>query len=196
MKKFLSGLLIGFMLTFAFTAYAATDIRLVINGQDITDTMDIKPQNISGRIMVPAKYVAESLGASVSWDAATSTMTISSAAQEQVPANTKGTVSGTTQPASQTAGQAAAPAANSDKLTVKAGGIATLSYTGEPNTEYKISVYYSSGVSKAAGLVAKTSNASGDVSWTWKVGTNTKPGEYRVAITGGNKTTEKLLIVQ
>ncbi len=196
MKKFLSGLLIGFMLTLAFTAYAATDIRLVINGQDITDTMDIKPQNISGRIMVPAKYVAESLGASVSWDAATSTMTISSAAQEQVPANTKGAVSGTVQPASQTAGQAAAPAASSDKLTVKAGGMATLSYTGEPNTEYKISVYYSSGASKAAGLVAKTSNASGDVSWTWKVGTNTKPGEYRVAITGGNKTIEKLLVVQ
>lgn len=196
MKKFLSGLLIGFMLTFAFTAYAATDIRLIINGQDITDTMDIKPQNISGRIMVPAKYVAESLGASVSWDAATSTITISSATQEQVPANNKGTVSGAAQPDSQTAGQATAPASGPDKLTVKAGAMATLSYTGEPNTEYKISVYYSSGASKAAGLVAKTSNASGDVSWTWKVGTNTKPGEYRVAITGGNKTTEKLLIVQ
>ena len=78
MKKFIAGLLMGFLLTFSVAAYAAGDIRLVINGKDITDTMDVKPQVIDGRTMVPAKYVAEALGATVTWDSAKSSVIITS----------------------------------------------------------------------------------------------------------------------
>ena len=41
-------------------------IRIFINGQEITP--DVLPQNINGRVMVPARFIVEPLGASVSWD--------------------------------------------------------------------------------------------------------------------------------
>lgn len=75
--------------------------------------------------------------------------------------------------------------------TVSAGSNASISIQGSPNTSYSITVVYSSGASTAAGLGPKTSNASGNVSWTWKVGTRTKAGSYSITISGGGaiKTT-------
>jgi hypothetical protein len=67
---------------------------------------------------------------------------------------------------------------------------ATVSIVGIPNTQYSIAVYYSSGKSTAAGLEPKTSDASGNVSWTWKIGGKTNPGTYRATITGGGETKE------
>jgi hypothetical protein len=51
---------------------------------------------------------------------------------------------------------------------------ATLEIKGEPNTEYAITVYYSSGPSSAAGLESKYSDGEGYVSWSWRVGGKTK----------------------
>lgn len=84
MKKFLLGLLIGLLIATPVAALAATNgaIRLVINGVDITPTMDVAPQIIDGRTMVPARYVAENLGATVKWDAATNSVIISSQEEE------------------------------------------------------------------------------------------------------------------
>ena len=65
---------------------------------------------------------------------------------------------------------------------------ATISAKGAPNTEYKISVYYNSGASTAAGLEKKTSDANGNVSWTWKIGGSTNFGTYSATITGGGDT--------
>jgi hypothetical protein len=59
---------------------------------------------------------------------------------------------------------------------------------GQPNTSYDINVIYNSGPSTAAGLGAQTSNSSGKVSWTWKVGTRTADGTYPVNISGGGQT--------
>ena len=75
--------------------------------------------------------------------------------------------------------------------TVSAGSNASISIQGSPNTSYSITVVYSSGTSTAAGLEPKTSNASGNVSWTWKVGAKTKAGSYSITISGGGtiKTT-------
>ena len=67
------------------------------------------------------------------------------------------------------------------------GSNATLSIIGKPNTEYKISVFYSSGASKAKGLEQKTSDANGNVSWTWKVGANTTAGVHKITISGGDE---------
>ena len=52
-----------------------------------------------------------------------------------------------------------------------------------PGANCKISVYYTSNRSAAGGLVDKTAEASGNVSWTWKVGTDMKPGTYRIEVT-------------
>ena len=68
------------------------------------------------------------------------------------------------------------------------GQNATLSAKGKPNTAYDIKVVYSSGESSAKGLEDKTSDANGNVSWTWKVGVKTKPGTYTITVKGGGET--------
>lgn len=68
------------------------------------------------------------------------------------------------------------------------GQNATLSAKGKPNTAYDIKVVYSSGESSAKGLEDKTSDANGNVSWTWKVGAKTKPGTYTITVKGGGET--------
>lgn len=68
---------------------------------------------------------------------------------------------------------------------VSRGSNATVSIKGLPNTTYDIDVIYSSGASKASGLEDKTSDSEGNVSWTFKVSSNVKPGTYDVKITDG-----------
>lgn len=65
---------------------------------------------------------------------------------------------------------------------------AKLMIKGLPDTEYSISVYYSTTASTASGLEAKISDPSGSVTWEWKVGGKTKPGEHRIVIKGGGET--------
>lgn len=67
MRKFIAGLIIGLTIAFATMATANPGaIKLIINGQEIQT--DVPPQNIEGRVMVPARFVAEPLGAKVEWD--------------------------------------------------------------------------------------------------------------------------------
>lgn len=68
--------------------------------------------------------------------------------------------------------------------------IATLTAKVLPNTEYDIEVYYSSGASKAQGLEPKTSDANGNISWSWKVGQRTKAGTYQIVISGNGEQKE------
>lgn len=67
------------------------------------------------------------------------------------------------------------------------GSNATVAIIGKPNTEYKIGVFYSTKASEAQGLEKKTSDDSGNVSWTWKVGANTAAGEHEIKISGGGE---------
>ena len=69
---------------------------------------------------------------------------------------------------------------------VSKGSDVTVSIKGLPNTTYDIDVIYSSGASKASGLEDKTSDSEGNVSWTFKVSSNVKPGTYEVKITDGS----------
>ena len=68
---------------------------------------------------------------------------------------------------------------------ISKGSDVTVSIKGLPNTTYDIDVIYSSGASKASGLEDKTSDSEGNVSWTFKVSSNVKPGTYEVKITDG-----------
>ena len=74
---------------------------------------------------------------------------------------------------------------------VEAGGMANVTIQGEPNTDYNISVFYSSTASHADGLEKKTSDDYGYVSWDWKVGTNTTKGEHYIVVSGGG-TSERV----
>lgn len=71
---------------------------------------------------------------------------------------------------------------------ISAGSTASITVQGEPDTDYSITVMYSSGPSSADGLEAKTSDSDGIVSWSWKIGTRTKEGTYRISISGGGKS--------
>ncbi len=60
---------------------------------------------------------------------------------------------------------------------------ATLVAKTAPGARCTITVYYKSGPSEAAGLYPKDADANGTVSWTWKVGTRTTPGSWRIVVT-------------
>lgn len=73
------------------------------------------------------------------------------------------------------------------RITKKPGRVATsdmasVSVTVSPKARCKIGVYYSTTASRAAGLGAKTGTK---LTWTWRVGSNTKPGIWPVKIDCG-----------
>lgn len=78
--------------------------------------------------------------------------------------------------------------------SINAGQNATLKIKGKPNTKYSITVIYQK-KSTANGLEEKTSDENGQVSWTWKVGTNTKAGTYQVIVSDGISSKEYKLTV-
>jgi micrococcal nuclease len=68
---------------------------------------------------------------------------------------------------------------------VKRGAYATIIVRTQPNTACSITVYYKSGPSSAKGLEPKTANTYGRCVWTWKVGTNTTIGTWRIVVKTG-----------
>lgn len=86
MRKFICGLLIGFLIALPTTAFGGQALRLVVNGEDIT--AEAQPIIINGRTLVPARALAERLGAKVEWDASNQAVIISSfnrAPEEVIP---------------------------------------------------------------------------------------------------------------
>lgn len=66
---------------------------------------------------------------------------------------------------------------------VDQGAKATVTIHTAVGADCQIEVEYDSGPSKASGLVEKTADASGDVSWTWTVGQTTKVGKWPITVT-------------
>jgi micrococcal nuclease len=73
---------------------------------------------------------------------------------------------------------------------VSPGANATLTAQTVPGAECIITVYYKSGPSSASGLYPKTADSTGRVAWTWKVGSQTTPGSWRIVVkaTSGGET--------
>ena len=59
---------------------------------------------------------------------------------------------------------------------------ATLTAKTVPGAACTIVVLYKSGPSRARGLVPQDANSRGQVSWTWRVGSNTTPGRWPVIV--------------
>jgi hypothetical protein len=77
MKKIIFGLFLGVCLTSSMMVLANDlSIKLIVNGKNISS--DVPSQNINGRVMIPARAIAESLGAKVEWDGINRTVIISS----------------------------------------------------------------------------------------------------------------------
>ena len=65
---------------------------------------------------------------------------------------------------------------------VSTGDMASVTVAVSPKARCTIGVYYSTTASRAAGLGAKR---GAKVTWTWRVGSNTKPGTWPVKIDCG-----------
>jgi len=61
----------------------------------------------------------------------------------------------------------------------------TLNAQSAPGTLCTLTVTYRSGPSHAQGLDSKTSDATGNVSWTWFVGSSTSPGKWPIVVSCG-----------
>lgn len=55
----------------------------------------------------------------------------------------------------------------------------------KPKTYCTIAVIYKTGASHASGLEPQTSDANGDITWTWMVGTRTTPGTWPIVVECG-----------
>lgn len=66
----LTSIILTCVLIFATLAYAGSPITLLINGKTI-NCGNTSPQMINGRTYVPARFVAEPLGAAVNWNSST-----------------------------------------------------------------------------------------------------------------------------
>jgi len=66
---------------------------------------------------------------------------------------------------------------------IEKGYTATLQAKTVPGAQCTITVFYKSGPSSASGLDGKTADNEGNVSWSWKVGTRTTPGSWRIVVT-------------
>lgn len=88
----------------------------------------------------------------------------------------------------QTPAPTAAPVGHSVVFTfvsspVSPGRTATASVRTTAGSSCSIVVTYKSGPSTAQGLYPKTADGSGNVSWSWTVGTRTTPGSWPIDVT-------------
>lgn len=81
MKKFIAGLAAGIILVTTTFVFAANPIKLIVNGNELHP--DVPPQIIDGRTLVPARALAEALGAQVTWDGVNNAVVVKSQAQVQ-----------------------------------------------------------------------------------------------------------------
>jgi hypothetical protein len=79
---------------------------------------------------------------------------------------------------------------------ISKGANATLTAKTSPNASCSITVYYKSGASEAIGLEPKTADASGMVSWTWKVASRTTSGTWKIVVICNGVTKETTFTVQ
>lgn len=79
-KRIISMMLLVVMLFSMTTVYAASDIKIIVNGEKIA--MDAKPFIRNGRTFVPIRFVSEALDGEVDWDSSTKKIVIKKAGKE------------------------------------------------------------------------------------------------------------------
>lgn len=74
LKSFVSGIIVGSVMFSGIALAAPNAVKMFVNGLEIHS--DVPPQIIDGRTLIPARALAEALGARVSWDEASQKVTI------------------------------------------------------------------------------------------------------------------------
>ena len=75
------------------------------------------------------------------------------------------------------------------------GQVASLAAHYLPRVLCSIVVHYKSGPSTAKGLGAKPTDAAGNVSWSWIIGTNTTRGQWPITVTCGSASAQTYISV-
>jgi hypothetical protein len=70
----------------------------------------------------------------------------------------------------------------SHTASVEAGCDGYVRAFGEAGVEYKIKVYYASGVSTAKALSPQVAAQDGSLVWEWTVSSRVKPGTYKIIL--------------
>lgn len=80
MKKIIFGFCIGLLLaTSIMTLASGQPIKLIVNGAEVFS--DVPPQIINSRTMIPARPLAEALGAKVEWDSENNSVVVTGGIQ-------------------------------------------------------------------------------------------------------------------
>lgn len=81
-KTFVCGMIVGSALFSSVSFAAPAIVKMIVNGKVITS--EVPPQIIDGSTMIPARALAESLGAKVIWDQGNNTVIIESEIYNQL----------------------------------------------------------------------------------------------------------------
>lgn len=172
-----------------------------VNGTAVT--LDLPAQMVNSRVMIPLRFVAEALGVKV--DFYKNTVIILTDIDADISVS-KAIIDGI--PIVKDAAGASGTGGEAEEIEQVVSGrfivtspvsrneMATVVFKGEPNSEYSIYVYYQSGASTAEGLEKKMSDASGTVSWSWKIGGKTNPGTYEIMVRGNSDSYKTTFIVE
>ena len=183
-------------MAFILSSVACFVASVAILGSTSSDTKDLKnnkEDTASGIvILTPDTDSSDETVSNVNEEPVTSQNTEEVSESSTAETTTVSSANTSAPENSETSQQAAkTPISITSGLAFSRNEIATVSITAQPNTEYSITVYYPSGKSTAKGLENKTSDANGNVSWSWKIGGKTTEGEHYLIITGGGETIRK-----
>ena len=142
-----------------------------LNGEAVE--LDVPPQIIEDRTMVPLRFVAESFGLEIDFQYGTVIITTN--------------VNFMVTPINFTL-------LNGDVLTVlytpvvRRNAQANVSLVNQPYATWHLSIRYAAGYGTAAGLGEATADGTGFAEWTWRIGSNTTLGNWPVTITGSGES--------
>ncbi|WP_165452460.1 DL-endopeptidase inhibitor IseA family protein [Paenibacillus thalictri] len=74
LKSFISGVAVGAVFFSSISFAAPAVVKLIVNGKEVQS--EVPAQIIDGNTMVPARGLAEALGAKVEWDSSSRTVTV------------------------------------------------------------------------------------------------------------------------
>lgn len=78
--------------------------------------------------------------------------------------------------------------------TVALGETGYVRVLGTPGEQYKIKVYYASGVSSAKALSPRVAGEDGSLVWEWTVSRQVKPGVYKIEVVHAQNEKDKLVL--
>ena len=142
-----------------------------VNGQP--QELDVPPQIINDRTLVPLRFVAESLGVDV--DFRYGTVYITTARTVRVTPRNFVLSDGTELTVIYTP-------------VVRRGTDAVVQFSWPDDTMWYLNIRYATGYGTAAGLGMQTANEEGTVVWVWRVGSGTTVGDWPVTITGNDES--------